>query len=537
MSSLQIYQQADFTGGLNFRADQFQLADNESPDMLNVEIDPRGGIFSRGGYERINTTAISGTWAPKQLHWFSGATPRLMLSNSTKVLHSTGGNFTVLQSAVSTDVAIANTEGACFANWGDELYIAAGQNATTSYRWKTTDTYATAIDVLTTSTYNNNYNSPGSNRFPLANHLMVHANKMFAADVSISGTHYPNRIYWSHEDSPRDWAEADYIEINVGGTGVTGMAVVAGSLVIFKPRAIFVLLGYDSSSFQLVQLSGHLGAVSHRAMVTADTGVYFFSNPEGLFFYDGSVIQDIFEPLRPTIDLGQFNTAAPDAITLSWINNRLWMSAPYDRETTVTEPKVNFVFDRSIRSGSGAWTQLQAADGYGLISGCDFTDASDVNHFYMIHPDEPRVVAVDKYNLDTDNITGTTSDFVSYYRTKWFDGGSYMQKKMFRRPEFVVKEPSLQSNINIKVYHDYDDGVNNEKRNYDLTITPPDAGLIWGTDLWGDTWGSGLSTASVVVGKNLGLARSIQMRLTGPAGRSWGVNSIGYKFQPRRVKA
>ena len=33
----------DFTGGLNLRADQFQLSKNESPDMLNVEIDPRGG--------------------------------------------------------------------------------------------------------------------------------------------------------------------------------------------------------------------------------------------------------------------------------------------------------------------------------------------------------------------------------------------------------------------------------------------------------------------------------------------------------------
>ena len=42
----QIY---DFTGGLNFRADQFQLKANESPSMLNVEIDPRGGVFSRAG--------------------------------------------------------------------------------------------------------------------------------------------------------------------------------------------------------------------------------------------------------------------------------------------------------------------------------------------------------------------------------------------------------------------------------------------------------------------------------------------------------
>lgn len=535
MSTLQIFQQQDFTGGLNFRADQFQLADNESPRMLNVEIDPRGGVFSRGGYERINSTAVGGTWSPHQLHWFSGATPRVMLSNGTKVLHSTGGDFTVLQSGAGTDVAVSGDEGACFVNWGDELYIAGGQDGSSGYRWKTTDTYATAIPVLTTSHWNNNYNSPGSNYFPLCEHLVVHVNKMFAANVSVSGTNYPNRIHWSHEDSPRDWASADYIDIPAGGTGIRGMAVVAGALVIFKPQSIFILYGYDSSDFRLVQLSTKLGAVSHRGMAVSDTGVFFFSNPEGLFFFDGSSLADIFAPLRPAVDTGQFNTSAPDAISLSWVNNKLWMSAPYDRETTVTEPKVNFVFDPSI-GGGGAWTMFQTADGYGLISGCDFTDASDVNYGYMIHPEEPRVVSVDRYSLEADNITGTPANFTTTYRTKWFDGGSYMQKKMFRRPDFVVKEPSLTASINIKVFHDFDDGTNNERRNYDLTITPPDSGLIWGTDLWGDNWGSGLSTASVVTGKNLGLARCVQIEMTGPPGQAWGVNSIGWKFQPRRIK-
>jgi hypothetical protein len=40
----------DFTGGINFRADQFQLAPNESPSIINMEIDPRGGVFTRAGY-------------------------------------------------------------------------------------------------------------------------------------------------------------------------------------------------------------------------------------------------------------------------------------------------------------------------------------------------------------------------------------------------------------------------------------------------------------------------------------------------------
>lgn len=39
----------DFRGGLNLRADAFELAPNESPDLLNVDIDPRGGVEQRNG--------------------------------------------------------------------------------------------------------------------------------------------------------------------------------------------------------------------------------------------------------------------------------------------------------------------------------------------------------------------------------------------------------------------------------------------------------------------------------------------------------
>lgn len=39
----------DFRGGLNLRADAFELAANESPDLLNVDIDPRGGVEQRNG--------------------------------------------------------------------------------------------------------------------------------------------------------------------------------------------------------------------------------------------------------------------------------------------------------------------------------------------------------------------------------------------------------------------------------------------------------------------------------------------------------
>ena len=118
MSRLFVERYDDFTGGLNLRADQFQLAKNESPDMLNVEIDPRGGLFTRGGMREINSTAIGVTWTPQKLYPLNGSSPRLMLSTTTRVLHSSGSNFSVLEYSSGNPVAPSSTHGACMAQWG-----------------------------------------------------------------------------------------------------------------------------------------------------------------------------------------------------------------------------------------------------------------------------------------------------------------------------------------------------------------------------------------------------------------------------------
>lgn len=41
----------DFTGGVNLRPESFQLQENELPEMLNLEVDPRGGINTRRGWK------------------------------------------------------------------------------------------------------------------------------------------------------------------------------------------------------------------------------------------------------------------------------------------------------------------------------------------------------------------------------------------------------------------------------------------------------------------------------------------------------
>ena len=49
---------SNFTGGLNLRADQTSLGADESPALLNVEVDPRGGLARRDAIDALNATAL-----------------------------------------------------------------------------------------------------------------------------------------------------------------------------------------------------------------------------------------------------------------------------------------------------------------------------------------------------------------------------------------------------------------------------------------------------------------------------------------------
>jgi hypothetical protein len=458
-----------------------------------------------------------------------------MLTNGTKVLRSTGGNFTTLEISAGVDLTSPSPHGACMAQWGDRMYIACGIAGNGGYVWKTTDTYAFALTASGTAPHAWQTTPTSAERkMPTAEHVIVHANKLWAAHVDIAGTDYPNRIYWSLENSPENWAENDYFELSGGGNGITGMAVVNGQLVVFKPNAVYAILGYDSSTFQVVELTNRIGCLSHHAIAQSEDGVYFFSHNQGLFYYNGSSIKDMFSNLRSAIDLNQINPAEHESITVSFVGRRVWISAPYSVDTTVAYPRVNFVLDPSIRDG--VYTQFQSSDGYGLVGGCDWTDASNIDYRLMCHPTQAYVLKVDLYSEESDNIDGTPSAFTSYYKTRWFDAGSYMQKKMFRRPDFVIKESDLAQSITVKVYHDFTEGAGNEKKIFSIIQTPPTTSLVWGSGLWGEEWASGAVSSTVKTGRNLGLARTVQLEFIGPSNQKWGINSIGYKYNSRRVK-
>ena len=570
----------DFTGGLNFRADQFQLAPNESPFISNIEIDPRGGVFSRAGYKMKHTTAITSAanWRPKGLYNYPGTPPVMMTSTSYvstsaygKVFKSTGQNFSQLNIS-SQDINVVNPDGASFTTWDDTLYISVGNAANqatpssvySSFKWVSGNTYATTL-TASGPTWQR-YELPTGGYFPKANICKVHANKMFVANTYENSVHYPNRLRWSHENLPEDWYDDDYIDINTGGEGIRALAIVDGQLLIFKPKAVYLLMGYDADNFQLVEISTIHGVEYPQQVCEGDGGVYFFDYPKGLFFYNRNGVQDIFSRIKPILIEGRINTSYLDTVTCSFVNNRLWLSMPYQVNVTDTMPTyatVNFIFDQSIGK-YGAYTMFRSSDGYALVTGTDWRSGNDEQFHIMCHArkdtplspgDEqiPFVYSIDDYNYSHDEEYDSTEsptifevEFPSYYRTSWFYEDRYVQQKSFVRPNYVVKEVDANTEIRVSVYYDFNDETIG--RTSLIGVYPVSNGAIFGDpsyeyDDTGSVFGESTVAPTLYKGARLGRCNAIQLEFEGPSdqftqepGRKWGINSIAYKFKRRNIK-
>ena len=143
----------NFSGGLNLRSDQFNLAPNESPEMLNVDVDPRGGIKMRLGVVKRNSTVLSDRVTGLGQFTPDGGTARVICSYGTTVAESANGgsgDFTTMNGVSVTD--------------GDRLY---GQTTNNKFYGVSGDAASFVYDGTTASNLASNINGSAGN-YPIA---------------------------------------------------------------------------------------------------------------------------------------------------------------------------------------------------------------------------------------------------------------------------------------------------------------------------------------------------------------------------------
>lgn len=536
----------DFTGGLNANADKFHLQPNESPSMGNVDVDPRGGVSLRLGSQNFSADHSIGGYSngvvEQMFHWRYGGTDQVLLavsgtgsgaSTNTILQMSNSGTISAAFSGPSSAERLYDS---LFAKWdGTTPYVFVGGRL--RLRWNGTSG-STLDDPTSSGAWNESLTTSLGNNMPTARHVATHVDRLWVAYTTESSTDYPNRVRFSHPTHPEDWREDDYIDIVGGMNGVTALVPNGERLLVFKGDSIHAIYGYDTDTFTVVELANAVG-VRNARQIGVDPGgaVYFFSN-RMLLKLDGDSITDVSANMRPWWDAQNswvggryFATYEPSAPRVSYANRKVWVSWAHSQISSV------FVLNPSIRSETnqhGSWTEYTykmstAIVPYGILNHAIDMPASGGGwkHLAAFYWGSPviRVAEIDVPNVYTDEkqSDGSTMTYGGSYTTGWIDLGSVSQKKMWGRPDIIINKAGYETDITIYSARDWQD------LDFDRSgtvVLPDESGgfplLVTGSRL--------------IRGKRIGLARAVQLRIAGEAGLFWNVESITFKYNPRRVR-
>jgi hypothetical protein len=507
---------ADFTGGLNLPADQFQLATNESPDMLNVDVDPRGGVRRRQAIVNVNPTAVRSFPTAMKAYYNSSGAAQVVISCqagvTSGVFFGTGGDF----NQIGANYTAAGP--ARFAVMLDNLYIARGTDGVPQ-RWNG----STVVGLTANSpTWQENIAAPTGGFLPSARLIAAHASHMFVAGTVESGVARPNRLRWSHPNRPEDWRSLDFVDVAIGDDGdvITALVPYRDHLLIFKNRSVHALYGYGTDSFQLVQVSREVGTISQESVVATEAGVFFCGWPDGLFVYEGGAVKFVGEKVMPAFQDGRVNRAAFGTITVGWLNRKVWLSVPWGTSTANSR---TLVFDPSV----SAWTMY----GVGIGPSAELVTSATTRQVAAV-AGTLRVCDVN-VDADADDFSGNGSSptlMPSHFTTGWYGRESIERRKRWRRPELLLRLTDAEYMVRVGVYLDFNDSE--LVRTFDLG-TGGSGNALWGVALWNNAlWAAASGSTIVARGSNIGRSRSVQLRFDGPAGRRWAFNALSIKYDP-----
>ena len=545
----------DFRGGLNLRANEFALGEDESPDMLNVVVDPTGGVASRKGWQKWKTDAADietiGNWDPREafVHEVANGNDVVLIANNGTIEKSATGDFDTLESSLGVPVVVgAGDHLADFAPWGDDLYVVGGQG-NDAFHWNGVDTYATLITSIDApGDFVNDYTTPGATDvFVQARFAAVHNARMYVAYTCEDGvTENPYRIRWSHPSNPQRWAEDDYVDIRGGGGPITAIVPHQDHLLVFKQNSVWAIYGYSGNDdIQIVNVTRNAGAWSKTCVATAESAVYFVSWPQGVFVIAGGGIEEISTALRPAIASSDFDQTALDQMFLGWMGQRLWWSCPYERNALAGDATAVFVFDPSIMhdpssgSGFGSWTLFRSASGGGVgpFAQGGFGQGS-IDLFACIR-DIPSVVKLEANTSANDWLDDQDVGFETRFTTGWLHAGWPELKKRWKRPTFLARQKAQDYRLTVTVYADYEE--NTGKRTIGVNVAAKtgvityDDGYNYDEDhQYSATSNSDGTTMRVASG--FGSSASVQLQIDGEVGKAWALDGIVAKYRPRRFK-
>ena len=556
-------EKANFTGGLNLRADQFNIGETESPALLNVSVDPRGGVRRRDGIVKINATATTGEIIGLNVHYESGQNQVLAsvydsTANTSTVQYNdnASGNFEGTIQYSAADVVFAGSQapngvtfnGYTYLTNGDYLNTPSGTY--TALRWN-----GSASAVATDGGFDG---SPG--HFPAARYVTSWNEMVWVAYTVESGVYHPNRVRFSKSNDGEVWESLDYLDIDLGEDGdfITAIIPDQDRLLVFKQNAVYGIYGFDRDTFEVRNLTRAAGNRDGCQPTAGRQGIFFWYAEQGIYLIQNPQNEPVwvFERIHPamTWDVGYPALSLDNAPSLMWHDEKLWVSVDYASEDNLSHSAQSgrrnvFMWDPTLGQ-TGAWVRYDINARALLAYRPSGSTHVPIGVISEIETDAPaNFVRIAKFeqNVDTDDYGASTVNVInSFYQTSWFDGNRPTFLKRWGKTRTILLADNTVV-ITMQVYKDYSLASYTQAQSGSFTGV---AGATWvndagdiGTGVWDTSEWAQEGTSDVyevVRWGSIGTAKAISLRFVSTpavdATGKWGVTSIVGMYRTRRLR-
>jgi len=393
-------------GGLDLVDDPEEIGIKGAIDLLNVDIDRRGRIRSRDGYNNFLSSAASQRLNSLGVYYNVTGTKQLLASSVDAGANSFLAAYTTAGASIASTVTFNNLAQAQFTRFGgpaaEIVYVAS---------WRVVGTSANSVRTWDGAAWAVAGGFP-ANTFALD--VQALDNRLVAATIASNSS----RIAFSDAGAPGTWTATSVLDLTPGdGERIVDIVSWRELVFVFKETKFFVFTGNSAGAtglpiFNYRPVAAGVGSIARGCSIATPTGVYFLSR-RGIYRTTGGDPTLISRALDPIFRGGlssffsgsELNDAAVSVCQLWWHDERLYFAYPSGSSTTndrlaVYDPQVDMWLLWNI--ATNGMTTFRASDGEELF----FSYATGTNDIGRHSP-----------SFTDDDGTSISS----YYQTGWFE--------------------------------------------------------------------------------------------------------------------
>lgn len=492
-------------GGLNTEGSPIAIKDNESPDLLNINLDFSGGISKRNGYTRLNSTALPDS--------IDGMADYVLVAGTQFMVAAAAGMYKMDAFDGTWDDITGSTSIA----GGNPMRFKVFENAIVG----TNGVDKVQVWTGTSTASDSDVNSDIS--LTKAKYIESYAERLFFANVTVSSTDYPSRLYYSAIDDKDAWTAADFVRIGSDdGDVITGLIALGGYLYVTKKKSIFRVraTGDSTTPFTIQKTFADVGNVSPDSLQVVRNNLVFLSL-EGLAAFDGNKSIILSERIRPTMDAFTQSILFLAKSTVFRKLNQYWLCLA--DEGNPTNDRV-IIWDYK----NNAFLRHDNIHANSILS---IVDSNDVERLYT------GDFAGWAYRQDQgsdDYPINVKTAIDGYYATKHFDLGSYTREKLVRHMVVMFEVEDNPSFLNVDFAFNMSD-ENTQNEIVDIYA----GGATWDSPDIIDSWDVGTWPIIGSFFRRMDLATkclTIRARFSNDTlTQQFNVSAFGIEYQPGNV--